>query len=187
MNNPQTKSARPGYFNRIKFALPALALLLLAVPARLQAGNDNRAPDVPAAIATPGNTNKVHFHVYAVGVQIYVWSGTNWVFRAPEAALFDADGNTVGIHYAGPTWESESGSMVVGARVSSAPSPNANSIPQLLLKATSSTGPGIFEGTTYVQRVNTLGGVAPSTPGTVVGEEARVAYVAEYYFYRDTR
>ena len=127
----------------------------------------------------------MHFHAYAVGVQIYVWSGTSWVFRAPEAVLYDADRDIVGIHYAGPTWESESGSKVVGARVASAPSVSANSIPQLLLKAVSAEGPGIFARTTYIQRVNTRGGTAPAAPGDTIGQEARVAYTAEYFFYRE--
>ena len=106
--------------------------------------------------------------------------------RAPEAVLFDADRDIVGIHYAGPTWESESGSKVVGARVASAPSVSANSIPQLLLKAVSAEGPGIFARTTYIQRVNTRGGTAPAAPGDTIGQEARVAYTAEYFFYRES-
>jgi hypothetical protein len=121
-------------------------------------------------------------------VQIYAWSGTNWAFQSPDAVLF-ADGVAhaeIGIHYAGPTWESQSGSKVVGVAVTNAPSPNANSIPLLLIRAVSTQGPGIFAQTTYVQRVNTLGGRAPATAGTVTGQIARVPYTAEYFFYRAT-
>ena len=146
-------------------------------------GTDNRVPTVPVEIQVPEG-NKVHFYVYAEGVQIYAWNGASWVFQAPEAVLFDSDGAIVGIHYAGPTWESPSGSKVVGARLAAAPSPNPGSIPMLLLQAQSTTGPGIFAPTTYVQRVNTFGGVAPSAPGSVVGEQVRVPYTAEYVFYR---
>jgi hypothetical protein len=163
-----------------------MSLLLLASSATIQAGNDSRAPDVPAEIEVDAD-HKVHFHTYAEGVQIYSWNGSSWVFVAPDAVLFDADGNVVGSHYAGPTWESQSGSKVVGARVSSAPSPNAKSIPLLLLEARTAEGPGIFARTTYIQRVNTVGGVAPSAPGTSVGEEARVFYTAEYFFFRGTK
>jgi len=162
----------------------ATVCLSLAAPSRATAqGNDNRAPEVPAAIHVPDG-NKVHFHAYAEGVQIYSWNGTTWVFQAPEAVLFDADGNIVGIHYAGPTWESNSGSKVVGARISSAASPNANSIPLLLLRAAAAEGPGIFARTTYIRRVNPVGGIAPTGPGTSIGEEARIPYTAEYFFYR---
>ncbi len=147
---------------------------------------DNRAPEVPGNIQPqPAEAYKVHFQANAEGVQIYAWNGTAWVFQAPEAVLFDNDGNIVGIHYAGPTWESPSGSKVVAARVDSAPSPNPGSIPMLLLKATSTTGPGIFAQTVYVQRVNTVGGVAPASAGTVLGQIARVPYTAQYFFYRD--
>src|SRR5206468_943717 len=45
--------------------------------------------------------------------------------------------------------------------------------------------PGIFARTTYVQRVNTVGGRAPGTAGTAAGQVARVPYTAEYYFYRE--
>jgi hypothetical protein len=170
-------------------SLPVVMMLLVAACANIHAGpgNDNRAPDVPAVIEVPGRTNKVHFHAYAVGVQIYAWSGTNWAFQGPEAVLSSDAGahSEIGIHYVGPSWESESGSKVVGAAVTNAPSPNPNSIPLLLLRAVSSEGPGIFNGTTYIQRVNTVGGRAPAAPGNSVGEVARVPYTAEYYFYRE--
>jgi hypothetical protein len=164
-------------------ALPLFATALFASFATNAKAKDNRAPEVPAAIQVPDG-NKVHFHAYADGVQIYSWNGASWVFQAPEAILYDEDDNIVGTHYAGPTWESNSGSKVIGARVSGAPSPSANSIPLLLLRATATEGPGIFVRTTYIQRVNTFGGNPPATPGASVGEVARIPYTAEYFFYR---
>ena len=123
--------------------------------------------------------------VYATGVQIYRWSGTSWTFVAPQATLSANAGgsSTVGTHYAGPTWESVSGSKVVGA-VAQRCTPVASAIPWLSLNAVSSTGPGIFHRVTFIQRVNTVGGLAPSAPGSVAGEEVRVPYTAEYFFYR---
>ncbi len=50
--------------------------------------------------------------------------------------------------------------------------------------AVETDGPGIFRRVAFIQRVNTTGGTAPAAPGTTVGEEARVPYTAEYYFYR---
>ena len=164
-------------------SIAAICLSVVALPRALAQGSDNRAPEVPTAIQVPEG-NKVQFHVFAEGVQIYSWNGSSWVFQAPEAILYDADGNIVGIHYVGPTWESNSGSKVVAARVNSAASPNADSIPLLLLRATATDGPGIFARTTYIQRVNTVGGIAPATPGTAVGQQAHVPYTAEYFFYR---
>ena len=177
MKRPSSKTIS---FSLVLVAIAVAFVAAFSAPAQ---SGDHRAPDVPTAIQVPAG-NKVHFHVYAEGVQIYSWNGTSWVFQAPEATLYDPDGNIVGIHYAGPTWESASGSKVVGARDASAPSPNTNSIPMLLLHAVTADGPGIFAPTTYIQRVNTVGGVAPSSPGASVGEEARVPYTAEYFFYR---
>jgi Protein of unknown function (DUF3455) len=149
-------------------------------------GNENRAPDLGDCqnLQVPAG-NKVAFHVYAEGVQIYRWNGTSWVFVAPEAVLFAGRGGSgaVGTHYAGPTWESVSGSKVVGTVLQRC-TPDPNAIPWLLLKAVSSEGPGIFHRVTYIQRVNTVGGLAPAHPGDVPGEVARVPYTAEYFFYR---
>ncbi len=150
--------------------------------------DDNRAPDLPPGpcdfVQVPeGNT--VSFHAYASGVQVYRWNGTAWVFVEPVANLF-ADRNyrgQVGTHYAGPTWESNSGSKVVARRLNGC-TPNASAIPWLKLETVSTEGPGIFDGVTFVQRVNTTGGNAPATPGSFVGEESRVPYTAEYFFYR---
>ena len=126
------------------------------------------------------------FHAYAAGVQIYRWSGTSWVFVAPRATLHADTGDhaIVGSHYVGPTWESVSGSTVVGALAKRC-TPDATAIPWLLLDAVSSAGPGVFSGVTQIQRLNTAGGLAPSTSGSVSGEIAEVPYTAEYFFYRD--
>ena len=129
--------------------------------------------------------SKLAFRTYATGVQIYRWNGTGWGFVAPSADLHaDASGNeTVGSHYAGPTWESVSGSKVVAA-VDDRCLADPNAIPWLLLRAVSTEGPGIFERVTFIQRVNTVGGNAPAAAGTFVGQETRVPYSAEYLFYR---
>ena len=173
---------------------PVVAALLCTITSPLLAdpGQDNRAPEVPATLAVPDG-NKVSFHAYAEGVQIYVATPSPtdptalvWTFRAPEAVLFDNEGEMVGIHYAGPTWESESGSMVVGARVSGT-TVDATAIPWLLLRAVSTEGPGVLERTTYIQRVNTVGGLAPAAAPTQAGQEARVPYTADYYFFRESQ
>jgi uncharacterized protein DUF3455 len=173
------------FANKIKVG--ALALLLGCGLAGLAAasGNDNRAPEVPDEIAV-GPTNKVHFHGFGVGVQIYTWNGTSWGAAVPEATLFAGNGVVVD-HLAGPTWESNSGSKVVGALPpKAAVTVDTNAIPWLLLSAKSAEGPGIFADTTFIQRVNTTGGKAPSADGTFVGQVARVPYTADYFFYRKT-
>lgn len=168
----------------IKLAAPALFLLAFVSPAGADSGYENREPDVGdfTKLRAPEG-HKVAFRAYAEGVQVYRWNGTSWVFVAPEAFLYDQDDEVVGIHYTGPTWESPSGSAVVG-RVLERGTPDPDAIPWLLLEAASNGGSGIFRDVTYIQRVNTVGGLAPDEPGEFVGEEARVPYTADYYFYR---
>ena len=87
-------------------------------------------------------------------------------------------------HYAGPTWEANGGSTVVGARVDGVPgAPGA--IDWLLLRAASTT-PGQLLNTTFIQRVKTTGGLAPASGCTAatVGTPRNVPYTADYYFYR---
>jgi hypothetical protein len=175
---------------RLRAHSRAAALLLLALtvamPVPAKPGNDNRAPELPAgceALKVEAG-HKVSFQAYAEGVQIYRWNGTSWDFVGPEAVLYTENGEgVVGIHYGGPTWESNSGSKVVGAVLERA-TPDPDAIPWLKLAAASPQGPGPFEKVTFVQRVNTVGGKAPTDAGDFVGEEARVPYAANYYFYR---
>ena len=171
----------------VRIMLAALAVLALASIPVARASEDNRAPDLPSPLCDRLQVQggRVAFHVYALGVQIYRWNGTSWVFVAPSARLFaDAEYHgEVGIHYAGPTWESHSGGKVIASRLEScAPDPTA--IPWLLLQMVSTEGPGIFDRVTYIQRVNTAGGLPPTAPGPVIGAEEEVPYTAEYYFYR---
>ena len=148
------------------------------------------APVLPAGceqLAPPAG-NELAYRVYPAGVQIYRWNGSSWGFVAPEAGLFASKNyrGLVGTHYGGPTWESNSGSMVASLATTAIPcTPDPTAIPWLRLTAVSNSGPGIFEGVTYIQRLNTVGGVRPSDPGTVVGQEARIPYTTEYYFYKE--
>ena len=176
-----TKTKRIGIVAVFTLFLSALAFAPAA-----RAG-DNRAPDLPAVCSDlqVDTGNKVIFHVYARGLQIYRWDGSAWVFVAPVATLF-ADANyhgQVGIHYRGPTWEDNAGSIVKAGNALPC-TPDASAIPWLRLQAVFTSGPGIFGSVTYVQRVNTTGGLKPTAPGSFVGESVEVPYTAEYYFYR---
>jgi len=186
MNTSPIEGATPGLrLNVRKVALSVLAIALFA-GAVFGQGKSGDAPDLGDCdhLRVPAG-NRLFFRVYAEGVQIYRWSGTSWVFVAPEAVLSANPGGTgvVGIHYAGPTWESVSGSKVIGA-VEERCTPNPNDIPWLRLRAVATEGPGVFQDVTFILRLYTSGGIAPSTPGTTPGEIARVPYTTEYYFYR---
>jgi hypothetical protein len=140
------------------------------------------------SIAAPEG-NKLAFHAYAKGVQIYKWNVTtqNWDLVGPQASLFAEENyfGEIGSHYVGPTWESKSGSKVEARRVDGTGcTPDPTAIAWLLLKQVRHEGNGIFAAVTFIQRVNTTGGLAPSTPGTVDGEIKESPYTAEYYFYR---
>ena len=132
----------------------------------------------------PPAGSTVVYHVYARGVQIYRWNGSSWAPVGPSAKLF-ADRNErslVGSHYAGPSWESLSGSKVVG-EVAKRCTYDPSAVQWLLLNAKSAEGPGVFGQVKYIQRLNTVGGIAPSSPGSA-GEEVEIPYSTEYFFYR---
>jgi len=150
------------------------------------------APDVPAGLRPPAG-QVLSAEALATGVQIYECAakpgdaaGYEWVFRSPEAVLGDRSGGTIGKHYAGPTWESNDGSAVSGEVASRDPGPSASAIPWLLLKAKTNSGSGVFSNVTNVQRVQTVGGIAPTEACSAANlkQLARVPYTATYYFYR---
>ncbi len=168
-------------------------LVACAVPLVLVACGSITPPGstVPAALAVPSG-NTFAFTLKGTGLQNYecrarpeAAGAHDWVFVSPEAALHDSGGALVGRHYGGPTWEHGDGSKVVGKVLANAPAPGAGNIPWLLLQGTA-TGTGAFKGVTYVQRVETSGGVAPAEPcsAAVVGKKAAVRYAADYRFYK---
>ncbi len=133
----------------------------------------------------------------AKGVQIYTCkvkkktaNQYEWTLEAPEAVLFNSkNGNQIGKHYGGPTWEASDGSKVVGEVKTRANAPNKNNIPWLLLATKSRAGNGIFSQVNYIQRVDTIGGKAPTSgcDSNRVNAETRVNYTAIYYFYGAAR
>jgi hypothetical protein len=144
----------------------------------------SKLPTLPSPTLAVPDGNRLAFHYDAVGVQIYACSASGtWVFQAPEAILYGKHGREKGKHYAGPTWESKDGSTVVGTKIA-AFTADPTAIPELLLQAVSHTGDGRMSGVTYIQRLETVGGLAPTTScDPMTGATARVDYTATYYFY----
>lgn len=109
-----------------------------------------------------------------------------WVFVGPDAGLKDRSGKIVGKYYGPPaTWESNDGSKVTGAQVAVAPH-GAGNIPLQLVKANPAVGGGSMQGVSYIQRVNTQGGVAPSAACSAANDGSKqvVRYQADYIFWR---
>ncbi len=189
----------------------ASAVVGTAVPAALaQAAQESFAitvPPVPDDIKVPAG-NKVFLVGHAVGTQNYVClpSGKDFKFTlfTPQATLFSDDGRQLMTHYfsANPfeggtiraTWQDSRDTSTVWAQAThSSSDPNfvaPGAIAWVLLQRVGSQdgpdGGDTLTGTTFVQRLSTSGGVAPSTgckTSNDVGHQAFVPYTADYFFY----
>jgi hypothetical protein len=164
-----------------------VSISLAALVAGCASSPAPEAARVPEAL-NPGAAERLALVVPAKGDQIYECrtgkSGAlEWAFVAPEAVLFDVTGKKIGKHYAGPHWESDDGSKVVGAVKQRADAASPKDIPLLLLGTRSVGGKGSFSGVTSIQRLKTVGGAAPAGGCTLAGQRARVPYTADYYFF----
>jgi len=145
---------------------------------------------IPEALRAPPG-ERLALVARARGVQIYECRQAKdadrfeWTFKAPEAELFGDAGEPMGRHYAGPTWEASDGSKVVGEVKAKDAGPDPHAIPWLLLSARSANGAGLLGRVASIQRVETVGGQAP-TDGCSrerSGAIVRVDYRAKYRFY----
>jgi hypothetical protein len=138
----------------------------------------------------PPASEHLFLQVHAEGDQIYSCSPDgerfSWTLKAPDAQLYSKDGKSFGRHFAGPSWKANDGSQITGKAAASVPSPDANSIPWLLVVVVSHSGDGVLVHVTYIQRINTKGGKAPANgcDANHGGQEARVPYSADYAFFR---
>lgn len=137
----------------------------------------------PESIKPPAGETLI-LRAHASGVQIYGCEASQWQLRGPDAHLVDDAGAAVGTHFAGPAWQWSDGSRVTGTPVASA-TPDPQSIPWLLLRATAHEGDGALKNVTSIQRLHTKGGKAPAEPCTAAREKetVRVPYTADYYFF----
>lgn len=146
------------------------------------------APALAQPVPAPEGQRR-HLVLAADGVQIYACepSGARhaWVFRGPEAALFDAAGRQTGTHGAGPFWRYADDTMITGEVVAQAPAPTAGAIPWLLLRIRTREGDSAFTRTRFIRRVDTVGGVAPADgcDEAHAGQVARMRYSALYEFF----
>jgi hypothetical protein len=149
-----------------------------------------QTPNVPDSIQPPDG-EELALVAHATGFQVYVCrpdaeGKPAWTLKAPDAQLFDQQGNVIGKHFAGPTWQHNDGSEITGRMVAKVDAPGPKSIPWLLLTVTGHSGSGILSRVKTIQRVHTVGGLAPpaSECSQSSGEvEFKSPYSADYYFY----
>src|SRR5258708_612751 len=121
----------------LRISIAAIMIVAFAGCANMQSA---KAPvDVPDNLK-PAADESLAMIVSAKGAQVYECRAKNdpggnheWVFVGPAADLFNASGSRIGKHYAGPHWESNDGSKIIGTVKANAPAPAANAIPWLLL------------------------------------------------------
>ena len=168
---------------KTSFKVLPLIASLAAVSAFAQTPADITPPAGNKAAMTLSATGMLSYECKAVADKPGAFA---WTFAGPDAKLWDANKKEVGKYYAGPTWEATDGSKVTGKQLAVSPSA-AGAIPLQLVQAAPTTGAGAMADVTYIQRLKTVGGVAPATPACVatnVGTKSTVGYTADYVFFK---
>jgi hypothetical protein len=156
-----------------------------AAPAARTAARTEPAPasrEVDPLLRPPAGY-RLSADLKGTGVQVYQCTAAgSWTFLEPDATLADRE-RTVALHTRGPVWNS----TVDGSAVAASPVPGASvahhdAVPELLLKATSNRGEGVFGRVAFVQRLGTHGGLAP-TGACAAGSQVGVPYTADYRFF----
>jgi hypothetical protein len=107
-----------------------------------------------------------------------------WAFRQPDSELLDGTGKAVGRHGANFSFEHADGSRLVATISAYDEAPRTTDL-RWLLMTTRSFGAGALEGVTHVQRVNTSGGMPPtSCEAGQLGKLLRVDFTSDFVFYR---
>ena len=210
MNNSHTKALA------IRGVLLTACVTALGMPATIvgsHAALDRlNPPRVPAGLEVEAG-NEPFLVGHADGTQNYIClpsasaAGFTWTLFTPQATLFNERGRQLVTHYFSPNpeegvvvraaWQDRDTSIVWG-RVSQPSSDpqfvRPGAIPWLLIETAGTqegpTGGDNLTRTTFIQRVNTVGGVAPSTGCAAtsdVGRQAFVPYTADYFFYEKAR
>ena len=187
-------------------ALFALGALAVSLPQPAFAG-DVTPPPVPSDVQVPAGS--IAFLVgHAIGTQNYIClpsgRGFAWALFTPQATLFDDQQQQVITHFFSPnpfeegkvraTWQHSRDTSTVWGQVVGQVTVTPGAIPWLLVQIEKigaqdgPTGGDTLTATSFVQRLNTTGGVAPPTGCASfidVGKKAFVPYTADYFFYRN--
>ncbi|MFI9644058.1 DUF3455 domain-containing protein [Micromonospora sp. NPDC051925] len=157
----------------------------VAAPAAV--GPDARRVDIPRiapAIKPPAGARPVGAYVVTRGTQTYTCAGGVFTGASvPEAQLIGTGGRVH--HFKGPTWQSERDGSLVTAK-KTAESARPGTIPELLLTVDTHSGTGILSNVSYISRLLTSGGAAP-TGACTDGATKAVPYGAVYVFWAAKR
>ncbi len=172
----------------MKLSLSRLSAAVIAVITMSAPAYAGPSPSsIPAELVPPAG-NKVFLVAHAKGWQIYRCDpGNVWTPVAPSADLYAQNGKLIGTHYAGPTWQTLDGSFVTATKEKEV-NVDPTAINWLLLKKKTSVagadGDRLVE-TTWIQRLNTVGGRAPAASECdVVSETVHIPYETDYYFWK---
>ncbi|MCL4862690.1 MAG: DUF3455 domain-containing protein [Caldilineaceae bacterium] len=209
MNNcPVRENQIKSHFRLLAY-VTALVVALMAARPQPTYAEPVTPPSVPANIQAPAG-NKLFLVGRAVGTQNYIClpsdTGVKFVLFTPQATLFDHY-QQVTTHYFSPNpaeggviraaWQHSKDSSTVWGQVMDGHSSTdpafvaPGAIPWLLITVVGTqagrTGNDTLTATTFIQRLNTSGGVAPTTGCASladVGNRAYVPYTTDYYFYK---
>jgi hypothetical protein len=196
--------------------IACMTALAVALTTALAAASDRDSdrvspPPMPTEIEVPDG-NRLFFVGHAFGTQNYIClpsatapAGVAWTLVGPQANLFDRHDRQITTHFLSPnpdegglaraTWQHSDDTSAVWARaVATSADPayvEAGAIPWLRLEVVGDArGPHhgrALTPTTWIQRLNTTGGLAPATGcanTSNVGARVFVPYTADYFFYK---
>ena len=177
-------------FTLIRHLLAPAIIGALAIALAGVANASPPVPEVPSEIAVPEG-HQLFLVGHAVGVQIHTCTPAGWSFVGPRANLYDDNGHLFATHFGGPSWQARDGSLVRAA-VDGRVTPDPTAIPWLRLAvnfaAEGPDGDRLLR-TTYIQRIATVGGLAPAAADcneNTVGTTEEVPYTADYTFWKAT-
>ena len=211
------KICSPSQKRTTRRILSCASATALALACTVALGADEvTAPDVPVDIQVPEG-HIAFLKGLGVGTQNYACSpsgaGFAWILFTPEATLFSDVGKQITTHFNSPnpdpsdrntdprvvavggairaTWQHSRDSSIVWAKaVSAVPQPNSIAWVKLEVvgRQDGATGGDTLTPTTFIQRVNTVGGLAPfdgCSQLSDVGKKAFIPYTADYFFFFD--
>ena len=161
----------------VAFSLPAAAV---PEPAGLSQSLRAPANEAPAFMLSGNGVYVYECRQSALDPNAYEWS-----FTVPDATLYDGS-RTMARHATVGLFEATSDRSTTSGIVRASQAAGVANLPWISMQAQPLSAEGLFAGVTSIQRVNTKGGAAPTSgcgPSTL-GGEARVAYQADYYFYK---